>query len=40
MICFYSLFISLTPWVEKDGLANLDISGNPEDAQVDRYPDF
>ena len=20
MLCFYSLFISLTPWVEKDGL--------------------
>jgi len=21
MLCFYSLFISLTPWVEKDGLS-------------------
>ena len=23
MLCFYSLFISLTPWVEKDGLGIL-----------------
>jgi hypothetical protein len=22
MLCFYSLFISLTPWVEKDGLGS------------------
>jgi hypothetical protein len=26
MLCFYSLFISLTPWVEKDGLASTILS--------------
>jgi hypothetical protein len=26
MLCFYSLFISLTPWIEKDGLIASDVS--------------